>query len=218
MAVVTLRHLLAALIPQRNVPARWDGCIHGKGTEGLQQRVLGSALQPHEWKITLLGASSMGWVLQHARPSQHTCPVCRQCVCIHGVSWCEQIPADTACAPAELHVCTTLRVRLCMSWVRTYARTQAYWCMCAVCWQARLRLPVGVHALRARARPRCAGTPGLLPRGAGVPSTIRSLGMLKLASCRRLRSVPAGRREGVGSRLAEFVLIITQVVTKSGMS
>lgn len=91
-------------------------------------------------------------------------------------------------------------------------------CSVLACWQACLRLPVGVHALRARARPRCAGTPGLPPRGAGVPGTIRSRGMLKLASCWRLRSVPAGRREDVGSRLAEFVLIITQVVTKSGMS
>jgi len=68
------------------------------------------------------------------------------------------------------------------------------------------------------AEPRCAGTPGLRPRGAGVPSTIRSLAMLELASCRRLCSVPASRREGVGSRLAEFLLIITQVVTKSGTS
>lgn len=40
----------------------------------------------------------------------------------------------------------------------------------------------------------------------------------RMASCQRLCSVPAGHREGVGSQLAEFVLIITQVVTKSGMS
>lgn len=53
---------------------------------------------------------------------------------------------------------------------------------------------------------------------AGVPHTIRSLSMLELASCRRLCSVTASHREGIGNRLAEFVLIITQVVTKSGMS
>lgn len=51
-----------------------------------------------------------------------------------------------------------------------------------------------------------------------MSSTNRSLGTLKLTSCWPLCSVPASCREHTESRLAEFVLIITQEVTKSGMS
>lgn len=100
----------------------------------------------------------------------------------------------------------------------SHVHVQVHVCHVLVCQQACPFLQVGVHTLRARAEPWCAGTSGLWPRGAAVPSIIQSLGMLQLASCRRLCSVPASHREGVGSPLAEFVLIITQVVTKSGKS
>lgn len=122
------------------------------------------------------------------------------------------------CRAACTHHTVCLAVHVMHVYLCSHVHVQVHVCHVLACQQACPCLPVGVHALRARAEPRCAGMLRLWPWGAALPSTIQSLGMLQLASCRHLCSVPASHREGVGSRLAQFVLIITQVVTKSGMS
>lgn len=110
-----LRCLLAALIPQRNIPARHGGSIHGKGTEGLQQRALGSTLQPNKWKITLLGAVAWPRGCSVQGPlgtcAPHACSVHVPTGC-HGVStslltWCVHL---WSCVCAHHAVCLAAHV------------------------------------------------------------------------------------------------------------
>lgn len=115
--------------------------------------------------------------------------------CAHGPA-CPAVPIMQT--PMHTHGCTAARARC--------AGTPAALPACA-CAQGQSQAPLC-----------CAGTLGMEPQGAGVPSAIHSLGMLELASCRHvcvLYLPVMGRALGAG---LQFVQIIIQVVTKPGMS
>lgn len=105
----------------------WEG-HRGAPTAGIGEHLAASQVENHP-----AGCSSVASGLQRARPSRHVCPAYTQCVCTHGVSWHEYIPADMVCAPVELRVCTPRCVSSCARHVCTPMRTHACTGACAQC-------------------------------------------------------------------------------------
>lgn len=213
MAAVVPRCLLAAPSPPKKYPSlsRWQ-----YPWEELQKQVLGNTLQSYEWKPARWVPMAVAGDCSVQGPSWHVCAAGTQHTCAHGVPWGEHIPVDTVRAPAEQRVRARPHVPSCAHHANTDAHARLCGCTCTLCWHT-TALPA-CACVRGQSQALLCWHAGFRAPGSQCAHAIHSLGMLELASCRRvcfLYLPVTGRASGAS---LQFVQVIIRVVTKSGMS